>query len=156
MVLYGVFMARPKSGKPKLSGAALAKARRKNGAKGGRPPGALNKATVEKLIRAKKGLKAALATGVMPLDVILGRMRGTLDVTDDQVAAAIAAAPFCHPKLTAVAFRDTTPPKDPIDLSRATAAELAVLRKFIARTAPGAPSNSGSEIEHDGDETDES
>lgn len=51
----------------------------------------------------------ALTGGVLPLQVILARMRGELldgkPVTDEQLAAAAIAAPYIHPRL---ASSDTT------------------------------------------------
>ena len=75
---------------------------------GGRQKGTPNKATVERNLRAAKGLKAATLDGLLPLDVMMCRMKnealpnGTM-VADDQLAAAIAAAPYIHPKLAAAA-----------------------------------------------------
>ena|ERR1700690_957819 len=69
----------------------------------GRLSGGKNKATLEKEARAAAGVKAALDTGVMPLDVMLYRMRGTREVSDQQFEAAVAAAPYLHAKLSAVA-----------------------------------------------------
>jgi hypothetical protein len=105
--------------------------------KGGRPRGRQNDTTLKRIKTAKKGLAIAMETGVTPLEVILKRMRGE-KIPVAQVNAAIAAAPYVHPKLSAVAFRDTTPPTDTIDLSQCTAAELALLRKLLSKSAPPA------------------
>jgi hypothetical protein len=43
----------------------------------------------------------------MPLDVILRRMRGDTTVSNQQFEAAVAAAPYCHPRLSAVAYQPT-------------------------------------------------
>jgi hypothetical protein len=56
-------------------------------------------------MRTASGLKAAVETGELPLDLILRRMRGDTTVTDRQFAAAVAAAPFIHPRLSAVAYQ---------------------------------------------------
>lgn len=73
---------------------------------GGRKKGVPNKATVEKKLRATKGIESAAESGVLPLDVMLARMRsqtiGGKNVTDDQFAAAVAAAPYIHPRLSSV------------------------------------------------------
>jgi hypothetical protein len=53
-------------------------------------------------MRAAAGLQAARHSGKMPLDVILQRMSDPASVTLDAFTAAVAAAPFCHPRLTAV------------------------------------------------------
>ncbi len=64
--------------------------------------GALNKATVERQMRAATGLAAARTTGKMPLDVILQRMSDPASVSRESFEAAVAAAAYCHPRLTAV------------------------------------------------------
>lgn len=71
--------------------------------RGGREKGARNKSTVEREIRAAAGVEQAITTGLLPLDVMLHRMRGTRPITDDQFTAAVAAAPYLHPRLSAVA-----------------------------------------------------
>ena len=75
---------------------------------GGRTKGTPNKATAFVRQQAVEGIKAALDAGILPLDVILARMRNeTLSngsrVTDAQFEAAIAAAPYLHAKLSAIA-----------------------------------------------------
>jgi hypothetical protein len=78
---------------------------------GGRQRGTPNKATVQREILAEKGLEAARLDGLLPLDVMLCRMKheplpnGSM-VTDDQFAAAVAAAPYIHPKLSAGMFKE--------------------------------------------------
>jgi hypothetical protein len=81
----------------------------------GRPPGAKNKSTLEKEFQAVVGIRAAVDTGTMPLDVLLARMRGLplsngQMVTDAQFAAAQACAPYLHPRLSAALVKDVTPP----------------------------------------------
>src|ERR1700722_4032060 len=65
---------------------------------GGRQKGVQNKGTVVKQAFAEEGLKNALETGISPLEVILHRMRDTRLITDRQFEAAVAAAPYIHPK----------------------------------------------------------
>jgi hypothetical protein len=79
----------------------------------GRKPRSQDKATIEKAIRARQGIAAALETGLMPLDVIMAVMRAELlsnglEPTDRQLSAAIAAAPFLHAKLSAMVMKDVT------------------------------------------------
>jgi hypothetical protein len=62
---------------------------------GGRQKGARNRATAE--ARA-----AAEATGILPLDYMLSVMRDSTADAKRRDAMAIAAAPYLHPKLTAV------------------------------------------------------
>lgn len=77
---------------------------------GGRPPGSRNLSTIARELKAQQGLDLINDGGPLPLDVIVARMRGlTLPdgslVTDDQFQAAVAAAPYVHPRL---ASTDTT------------------------------------------------
>lgn len=69
----------------------------------GRKVGVPNKITLERELRAANGVESAMKSGVLPLDVMLHRMRGTQPVTDNEFAAAVAAAPYIHPRLSAVA-----------------------------------------------------
>jgi hypothetical protein len=82
--------------------------------RGGRQKGTPNKATIiERRMRAQAGLEAAKRTGVMPLDIMLAVAAGGPEadqISDRQLQAAIAAAPYVHPKLAAVAVKDMTPP----------------------------------------------
>ncbi len=83
----------------------------------GRPPSAF-KAAVKKAVDVTAG-QAALQAFVMakhrddvqPLDIILDVAKGALPsvITDRQLQAAIAAAPYCHARLNAVAVKDVTP-----------------------------------------------
>jgi hypothetical protein len=56
-------------------------------------------------MRARAALQAAHEDGILPLDVMLCRMRGEpladgRTVTDEMFAAAVAAAPYIHPKIS--------------------------------------------------------
>jgi len=62
---------------------------------GGRQKGACNRATDE--ARA-----AAAATGVLPLDYMLSVMRDSAADSKRRDAMATAAAPYLHPRLTAI------------------------------------------------------
>jgi hypothetical protein len=80
----------------------------------GRPGGLKNKRTIEAEFRAVAGIEAALADGIMPLDVMLAKMRrqplnGEL-VSDAMFQAACAAAPYLHPKLSAALVKDVSTP----------------------------------------------
>src|SRR5438270_12596530 len=71
---------------------------------------------------------------LLPLDVMLARMRceplanGDF-VTDEQFEAACAAAPYIHPKLSAVAVKDDRPNAAQLDLSRLNLEELQLLNR---------------------------
>ena len=71
---------------------------------GGRKKGTPNKATIERRLRLRAGVQAAIDDGLLPLDVMLARMRGDTAITDQQYQAAVAAAPYVHPKLAAIAL----------------------------------------------------
>ena len=58
----------------------------------GRPPGAINKL-------AREAAEKAAATGVMPLDYLLGIMRDVGADEAKRIDCAKAAAPYVHPKL---------------------------------------------------------
>ena len=110
---------------------------------GGRKAGTPNKATIERELRAARGMKMAYAEGLLPLDVMLARMRNE-DLpngqrpTDEQFQAAVAAAPFLHPKLAATTLKGD--PNAPLlnegpryDLSLLEVEELATLRRLSAK-----------------------
>src|SRR5436305_10278549 len=105
---------------------------------GGRQLGTPNKATLERQLRAAHGVSAAMQDGLLPLDVILARMRceplanGDF-VTNEQFEAACAAAPYIHPKLSAVAVKDDRPSSAQLDLSRLTLEELHLLNRFVRK-----------------------
>lgn len=71
----------------------------------GRPKGSKNKATVEREALAAEAIAAAKKTGISPLETLLTVMRGgpaAKKISDRMYAAAVAAAPYCHPRLAAV------------------------------------------------------
>jgi hypothetical protein len=120
--------------RPKLSGEALAEARRVNGRTGGRPPGAKNKATIRREIYAKDGLDDALALGMSPLEIMILGMREPSKVSRTRFERAAAAAPYVHAKLNAVAYKNMTDrPVPTIDLSGLSDEELAVLSKAVGQ-----------------------
>ena len=107
--------------------------------RGGRAPGTLNKATVERRLRAQAGLQAARTTGVLPLDIMLTVAAGGPEadkITDRQLQAAIAAAPYVHPKLAAVAVNDVTPDPEREEKARRTREEFIRLLNEMARPEP--------------------
>ena len=69
---------------------------------GGRQKGARNRATAE--ARA-----AAEATGILPLDYMMSVMRDDKAEPKRRDAMAIAAAPYLHPKLSAVEAKPNEP-----------------------------------------------
>ena len=106
--------------------------------RGGRAPGTPNKATVERRMRAQAGLEVAKRTGVMPLDIMLTVAAGgpeAAKITDRQLQAAIAAAPYVHPKLAAVAVSEEAPPDPDLEEKRRVAKQ-AVLRMLADLAKP--------------------
>ena len=105
----------------------------------GRKAGGRNKATIEREIRTTHGIAAVRATDVLPLDIMLavaGGGEAADKITDRQLQAAIATAPYLHPRLSAVAFQEQPIPSQ-IDLSVLTSEErhllLDMLRKGVIR-----------------------
>jgi hypothetical protein len=104
---------------------------------GGRRAGTPNRATLERQARARAGIEAALAAGLMPLDVILTVMRGgpaAAAISERQYQAACAAVPFLHPKLSSTALDATL---------RAAAAAAALTDDQLAAIARAGGSSGG-------------
>lgn len=104
--------------------------------------GMINKETKVKLELSKKGLAEVLATGVSPMIVMRNRMIDPSSVSDESFAAACALAPYVHPKLNAVAYKDMSEKNDAIDLTQLSAEQLAMLRQIVRtgttpRAVPG-------------------
>jgi hypothetical protein len=59
---------------------------------------------VERETLARWGAEAASRTGRSPLQVVLAVMDGDRSISARQFAAATAALPYCHPRLSAVAI----------------------------------------------------
>jgi hypothetical protein len=109
-------------------------------------PGSRAKRIVE-LERAKKrAVERALDDGFTPLDVMIMRMRDPAQVSARQFSAAEAAAPYVHPKLSAVAYKKITEgPK--LDLSQLTDLQLEALRAILRTVGETLPVAAGV-IEH--------
>jgi hypothetical protein len=88
-------------------------------------------------MRAAAGLKAAHDSGELPLDVMLRRMHGDMTITDQQFEAAVAAAPYVHPRMAAMAVQ-TVPEPDPAEEALRTQqrAELIAALQAMARAEP--------------------
>jgi len=115
---------------------------KKNERRGGRQKGTPNRLTIERRLRAQAGFAAAEQTGVMPLDIMLTVARGgeaAAGITDRQLAAAVAAAPYVHPKLAAVAVKDLTPPEpapEKTEEQRLARARVYALLKRLENAGP--------------------
>jgi hypothetical protein len=85
---------------------------------GGRPQGAMGKLAARRRQLAVAFIEQLKRQGVTPLDVLTAVMvqdlgpisEGKSGFTKSQFDAAVAAAPFIHPKLAAIAY---APPPDP-------------------------------------------
>ena len=121
-----------------------------NGTRGGPRPGAgrkaggKNRGTIERELRAAHGVEAAIETGLLPLDVMLARMRDEplpngQRPTDSQFEAACAAAPYIHPRLAAATLKAMVAPSAallPIDADSLTDHQRRVLRDILLLGPP--------------------
>ena len=77
---------------------------------------------------------------MLPLDIMLAVAAGGPEadkISDRQLQAAIAAAPYVHPKLAAVAVKDVTPPdSEREEKARRARAELFRLLNEMERPEP--------------------
>ncbi len=110
----------------------------------GRKAGGRNRATIERELRARAGVAAALNGGPLPLDVILAKMNGDPSITDGQFQAAVAAAPYVHPRL---ASTDTTVKSD--NVHRVISDEPMTAEEWAVRYATPANDAVSSELPED-------
>jgi hypothetical protein len=118
--------------------------------RGGRKKGTPNGKLHPKRLSAIAGIEMAKAHRVTPLEVLLGignRDPRFADYTDREVSCMIAAAPYCHARLTAVAY--VPPPDDTRDRRREMLRRLTYQqRKAIEEIlAAGEAAKDGPEIE---------
>lgn len=93
---------------------------------------------MEKQLRARAGVQTALDGGWLPLDILLAKMRNQplpdgSSVDEGQFAAAIAAAPYIHPRL---ASTDTTLKSD--NVHRVVSDKPLTVAEWQAEYAPNA------------------
>ena len=87
-------------------------------------------------MRAQAGITSARQTGVMPLDILLTVVAGgeaAAAISDRQFQAAVAAAPYLHPRLSAMAVKDMTPP-DPVDTEKRALMRAELIRRLDLKT----------------------
>lgn len=89
--------------------------------RGGRQKGVPNKATPALREARNAAMRDALEGGETPLDVITKVMRGNAGITERQFAAAVAAAPYVHARLSAAIIENRNP------ISSLTNEQLAIL-----------------------------
>jgi hypothetical protein len=124
--------------------------------RGGRKKGTPNGATARKQMAAMRGIVAAERMRRSPLETILAVVEGGAEaekITERQVAAAVAAAPYCHARLAAVAY--VPPPDDTQDrrremLRRLTYQQRKAIEEILATAL--ATEDDGPEIEGEPDE----
>ena len=113
----------------------------------GRPPSAFKRA-VKKAVDQTAGQAALQAfvlaskrNGVAPLDIILDVAQGAPpeQITDRQLQAAIAAAPYCHARLNAVAVKDVTPQSGEAAKRQALRRQMLQALLGLARPEPMTP-----------------
>jgi len=78
----------------------------------GRPKGP-DKRTAERRLVASAGITWLRRFQRAPVEVMLARMNGVpwaMALSADQIAMAVAAAPYVHPRLAAVAIQETADP----------------------------------------------
>jgi hypothetical protein len=81
---------------------------------GGRTKGTPNQASVRHKDLARRAVHMVLDTGIVPLDIMSARMRDEplpngRRVTDEMFAAAVAAAPYIHPRLAVQVTKNLDP-----------------------------------------------
>jgi hypothetical protein len=101
----------------------------------GRPPGAKNKTTIEREKMAELGLRELHRTRRLPLEVMLLRMDGDASISDDMFAAAVAAAPYIHPRL---ASTDTTMKSDNVNVHLVLSEKPLTVDEWCTQYAPRA------------------
>ena len=87
-----------------------------NNQKGGKRPGAGRKKG-EPNKRTAEAVAQAEATGIMPVDYLLSVMRDEVNEQRERVAAAIAAAPYVHAKLSSIDAKITGADGGPLEHS---------------------------------------
>ena len=81
---------------------------------GGRKAGTPNRTGERTKALVQRSLRLALDSGFTPLDIMCARMRNEAlangqKVSDQQFAAAVAAAPYIHPKLAVQVVKNVDP-----------------------------------------------
>lgn len=87
-----------------------------NNQKGGKRPGAGRKKG-EPNKRTAEAVAQAEATGIMPVDYLLSVMRDEINEQRERVAAAIAAAPYVHAKLSSIDAKITGADGGPLQMN---------------------------------------
>ena len=92
--------------------------------RGGRQKGTPNRAT------AAKAAEIA-ASGMTPLDYMISVMRDETATRPERLEAAAKAAPYVHPRLSAIEYTAPAEPEEDVDLSELNAEERELLRRLL-------------------------
>ena len=92
--------------------------------RGGRQRGTPNRAT------AAKAAEIA-ASGMTPLDYMISVMRDETATRPERLEAAAKAAPYVHPRLSAIEYTAPAEPEEDVDLSELNAEERGLLRRLL-------------------------
>ena len=92
--------------------------------RGGRRKGTPNRAT------AAKAAEIA-ASGMTPLDYMISVMRDETASRPERLEAAAKAAPYVHPRLSAIEYTAPAEPEEDVDLSELNAEERELLRRLL-------------------------
>jgi len=110
-------------------------------ARGGKRLGAGRKKKQSAKTNLELRKQIAMGKGILPLEYLLNIMRRTDGKTtpERRFAAAVAAAPYLHPKLQAIQHS-----VNPLDLRLLNDEQLDLLRRFTKSLADHPPGSSGS------------
>src|SRR6516164_10305447 len=92
--------------------------------RGGRQKGTPNRATAAKA-------DEIAASGMTPLDYMISVMRDETASRPERLEAAAKAAPYVHPRLSAIEYTAPAEPEEDIDLSELNAEERELLRRLL-------------------------
>ena len=96
--------------------------------RGGRRKGTPNRAT------AAKAAEIA-ASGMTPLDYMISVMRDETAARPERLEAAAKAAPYVHPRLSAIEYTGPAEPEEDVDLSELDQEDRDALRKMLEKHA---------------------
>ena len=96
--------------------------------RGGRQKGTPNRATAAKA-------DEIAASGMTPLDYMISVMRDESATRAERMEAAAKAAPYVHPRLSAIEYTGPVEPEEDVDLSELDKEDRDALRKMLEKHA---------------------
>ena len=96
--------------------------------RGGRQRGTPNRATAAKA-------DEIAASGMTPLDYMISVMRDESATRAERMEAAAKAAPYVHPRLSAIEYTGPAEPEEDVDLSELDQEDRDALRKMLEKHA---------------------